>query len=172
MIKIRIKSTLMAGLIIILACILSNCAGRAAEKLPGDFSLVYGWGNTHAERGRFLLKIDSKGAVDLFIGSHKHRDKNGPKNWAAHKKYTFSKSELSKVYKEIKKNNFFNLKKSYINRKIMGGSSYYLFVRARGKTKTVTAINTDVKEISRIIETISQIIDSKDQNWRKKIHDY
>ena len=170
------KNRLGFLIFVTLSCALFFYSGIASgiDEAPSDFTLSYGWGATHAEWGRYLLEIHPQGGVDLYIGSRRYHDKNGPgpENWAAHKQFIFAKSELSEIFKEIKKNRFYSLKDSYRNEKIMDGSSLYLSVLADGKAKSVTVMNTTVKGVGEIIEKIFKVLDAKDPNWRNALNEY
>lgn len=149
--------------------------------VPVDFEVVYGFGATHAERGRTTYTITADGVV--VIEKSKGRG-TIPKrlpiargaNYAAAPKETvppnpapqpevrqckLTAGELAGLWKNIQDAKFFGLEKNYTNSHIMDGTSSYLTIKANGQEHSVTVINSQVKAYDQITGKIKKMISKK-----------
>jgi len=147
--------------------------------VPEDFELVYGFGATHAERGRTRYAITADGAVVVeksrFVRSSNHPIVTADHSVAAAKEqdirnsgpqqefqqYQLTAGELAALWKNIQTTKFFGLKENYTNPHIMDGSSSFIYVKANGKEHTVSVMNTKVKAFDRIVSDIEKLFDKK-----------
>jgi hypothetical protein len=133
-----------------------NVQVKALGGIPKDLSITYGYGDTHAERGRTSYKISADGKVvyEKTSGSRS----SGAKQQEL---YQLTQEELQLIIRKIKDNSFFSLNNQYRNQKIMGGFSSYISVTMDQKTHVVAVTNTHQKEFSDIAGMIGAIIDKK-----------
>lgn len=126
------------------------------EAVPNDLEIEYGWGACHADWGWNTLIINSDGDADLKLTRDLFRKQN---------QYNFINEELSEIYGEIVKNNFFELEEEYYDPNVIDGSCSNLRIKAEGKEYKVSIANKDVKQIERITQKIFEILDLKDSDW-------
>lgn len=129
---------------------------KAMEGIPGDLSIIYGSGATHAERGRTTRRISADGVV---VVEKSRRKPNGMERQKEY--YQLTKAELQKIMRAIEKNDFFDLDKSYSNPRIRDGSSSYISVTMDNRTHSVSVINTSQKDFNEITSLINTIIGRK-----------
>lgn len=129
---------------------------KALPGIPEDLEIVYGWGATHAERGRSSYSIRADGTVvyerTSFRGGSVNRQSQH---------FLLTKKELQSLIKVIEDNNFFELNEQYSNPRIRDGSSAHLSVKINGKLHSVTKINIKVKAFDRITDLIENIMKDK-----------
>jgi len=129
---------------------------KALPGIPEDLEIVYGWGATHAERGRSTCSIRADGTV----ASERTSGRRGSGNRRI-EHFLLTKNELQRLMKAIEINNLFGLNELYTNPRIRDGSSAYLSVKINGKQHSVTKINMKVKAFDRITDLIQNIMKDK-----------
>jgi len=129
---------------------------KALPGIPEDLEIVYGWGATHAERGRSIYSIRADGTVVYERTSGRRGSGN---RQIEH--FLLTKNELQSLMKAFEINNFFELNEQYTNPRIRDGSSAYLSVKFNGKQHSVTKINIKVKGFDRITDLIQNILKDK-----------
>ena len=153
---------------IIIGCLLMSASLPRAEEpaetvkvkalpgIPEDLEIVYGWGATHAERGRSIYSILADGTVAYERTSGRRGSGN---RRVEH--FLLTKNELQRLIHAIEDQKFFGLEEQYTNPRIRDGSSAYLTVRINGKQHSVTKINMKVKAFDRITDLIDTIMKDK-----------
>lgn len=137
--------------------VLSGCV-KAPKEVPKDFHLKYSWGSCHQTRGWHALEINPSGQAVLILSE------NGIYN---KKEYNFTEQELLEIYQEVVKNNFFKLEEQYSNPNLIDGNCLHLKVWTDVKKHKISIENKDVREVKQITDKIKEILESKDEDWKR-----
>ena len=141
-------------IIFVLSALWGLCCGGMSANIPKDFEMEYLWGGGYQFGGAKILRMKANGEANLLIvGDEGSREE---------KKFSFSGEELSTIYKTIRENKFFGLKRKYRNFEILDGGYSYIVVTAGGKEHKVLVSNTSVQAYGNITKVILELLRARE----------
>lgn len=121
-------------------------------ELPDHFTLTAVSGSISPDYPVYKIEITKNGEGIYSVMSAENR-KYG--KFEKVSSFKLTKSDLLMIYESVVENQFFDLKKEYIDRDILDGSFAELTVTVDKKTHTVRTRNIAVTEFDRIMITIN-----------------
>lgn len=125
--------------------------------IPDDMSVVFGFGATHAERGRTTIRIFADGLASKEETSGGY----GPDESVKLEVYELTAEDLHAIIQAFKDNRFFDLEEQSSDQRVSDGYSEFVFLNMNGRYHTVSVINTSRPELDRITQTIRGILKTR-----------
>jgi hypothetical protein len=159
---------LSAGIIILMAAVASAQAQVGVEDntpcdnvapgavtVPDDFTLVYRGGPVQASFGiTTITKLNASGQASIETIRNRGMKKEQTVN-----QWQVSKQAVQRLYANVLACRFFDLDKSYWNRRVMDGSVSSMDVTAGGKTHRVIVHHYPVTRFSSIVGALNTALE-------------
>ncbi|MFH1438298.1 MAG: hypothetical protein ABIJ56_21495 [Pseudomonadota bacterium] len=144
------KAKTIIFFIIVVAGLRGLGCGGVSANVPKDFELEYLWGAGYQDGGASILKVEANGKANLLIV-----DDDGSR---METKFSLFSDELEKIYKALRENRFFKLKKQYRDYEVLDGGYSTITVTAGGRKHKVLVSNTSVEAYGSITKVIFEVL--------------
>ena len=136
------------------------CRKIAPERLsvPDDFSLVFRSGPTHADWGTTTITTVNASGLATLKEVRRAKGRGGPREEKSTDRQ-ISKQAIRRLYASVVACGFFELDKSYWNRRVMDGSVSSLQVTAGGKTHNVVVHHYPVDRFRTIVAALNEALE-------------
>jgi hypothetical protein len=136
------------------------CRKIAPERLsvPDDFSLSFRSGPTHADWGTTTITTVNASGRATITEVRRAKGRSGPREEKTTERQ-LSKQAIQRVYASVVACGFFELDKSYWNRKVMDGSTSSLQITAGGKKHQVVVHHYTVERFRTIVSALNEALE-------------
>lgn len=138
------------------------CRKVAAERIavPDDFTLTYRAGPVHASWGGSSITIVNASGLVAIKEIQRSKGRRGPRQERTSEKQ-ISKQAVRRLYATVQACGFFDLDKSYWNKRVMDGSVSSMEITAGGKKHQVIVHHFAVERFRTIASALSDALDKK-----------
>jgi hypothetical protein len=126
--------------------------------VPNDFSLAFRSGPTHADWGTTTITTVNASGLATLKEVRRAKGRGGPREEKT-KERQLSTQAIQRVYASVVACGFFELDKSYWNRRVMDGSVSSLQVTAGGKTHNVVVHHYPVDRFRSIVSALNDALE-------------
>jgi hypothetical protein len=136
------------------------CRKIAPERLsvPDDFSLSYRSGPTHASWGNSRITTVYASGRATITEVQRSKGRSGAREEKTTERQ-LSKQAIGRLHASVVACGFFELDKSYWNRKVMDGSTSSLEVTAGGKKHQVVVHHYSVERFRTIVSALNEVLE-------------